>query len=214
MDKKVPLSISLLISGISGGIAEFLTNPFDFTKVRNQLNYSNRKFSVYELIKLRGVGVLFKGSLIGVQRQIIFNTIRIGLFPYVHNKLLKNKHIAFPRKIISAMITGAFAVLIISPLDTIRIQLQARNETTTIIQVIKSNNLLKLYKGFLPNLLKSTIASGIQLSSYSHFKQKLIKQFKPNAIYPHIISSLISGLLVSIAIQPLDFYRTRKMNVL
>lgn len=213
MNKNVPLPVSLLISGLSGGIAEFLTNPLDFAKVRNQLNYSNKTISVYELIKKKGISVLFKGSLVGVQRQILFNTIRIGLFPTVQNTLFKQGPATFSKKIIAGMITGAMAVLVISPLDTIRIQLQSRNDSITILQIIKSNNLLKLYKGFLPNVLRSTLASGIQLSTYSHIKQKLTKQFKPLSIYPHILSSVVSGLLVSIIVQPLDFCRTRKMNV-
>jgi solute carrier family 25 uncoupling protein 8/9 len=74
---------------------------------------------------------LWKGIFVGLQRQVIFAGLRIGLYPTVRDFIcgdLKDKSPTLYQRVISALITGAFGIAVASPTDVVKIRLQAEGK--------------------------------------------------------------------------------------
>lgn len=90
MEKKytpntLPLPLMMLSGGVAGSIAEILTIPLDTAKVRLQVQgaggqYRGMLHCVRTMAAEEGVGSLFKGLTAGLQRQMVFASLRIGLY--------------------------------------------------------------------------------------------------------------------------------------
>ena len=198
----LPFHIRFLFSGIAGGVAELITNPLDSARVLIQTRSKN--ITTEDFIKRS-----FKGSLFGFSRQIIFNSIRLGTIPLI-NKSLSFK---FPKarktktQFISAMISSVIGILCVSPLDALRV----RKQTQNINKSMNNCSLIHLYKGLLPNLVKVVLASGIQVTSYESIKSKISEPIR-NERTSVIISSLLTGTIISIIAHPFDLIKTKIMN--
>ena len=199
MHFSLPFHVRFLFSGIAGGVAELITNPFESARVLIQTRPKNMTTKAF-------IKRSFKGSLFGFSRQIIFNSIRLGTIPII-NKTLSFK---FPEakktqtQFISAMISSVIGILCVSPLDNLRVRRQTQNINKTI-------SLINLYKGLLPNIIKVVLASGIQITSYESIKSKISKQIR-NERSSVIISSLLTGTIISIIAHPFDLIKTQIMN--
>ena len=90
MEKKytpntLPLPIMMLSGGVAASIAEIVTIPLDTAKVRLQVQgvggqYHGMLHCVRTMAVEEGVGSLFKGLTAGLQRQMVFASLRIGLY--------------------------------------------------------------------------------------------------------------------------------------
>lgn len=80
------------------------------------------------VIREEGFRTLFSGLNAGLQRQIIFSGIRVGLYSPVKNAvcgpLKEGENPALYQKIIAAMITGAIAISVANPTDVVKVRLQ------------------------------------------------------------------------------------------
>ena len=90
---KQPLDLlpNMLTGGIAASIAELFTLPFDTAKVRMQIQgvevraggaikYKNTLNCITTVAKEEGPLALWKGLSPGIQRQMVFASLRIGLY--------------------------------------------------------------------------------------------------------------------------------------
>ncbi|EFC48775.1 predicted protein, partial [Naegleria gruberi] len=72
--------------------------------------------------------------------------------------------------------------------------------------------IMGLFRGSTPNVLRASILTATQLSTYDHVKHLLLKTdyFQDN-IYTHVTASLVAGLLSTITTNPADVIKTRLM---
>jgi solute carrier family 25 uncoupling protein 8/9 len=75
-----------------------------------------------------GVGSLFKGLTAGLQRQIVFASLRIGLYEPVKQLYVGENHVGMiplSKRILAALTTGAIGITVANPTDVIKIRFQA-----------------------------------------------------------------------------------------
>ena len=126
------------MASFSACVAESLTIPFDTAKVRLQIQvtpegetprYSRLMATAKTIGAEEGVPALFGGLTAGLQRQVVFAGLRIGLYIPVRNaitgELPPGQYPTLPQKIATAMVTGTIAISVANPTDLVKIKLQA-----------------------------------------------------------------------------------------
>ena len=97
-DPNLPLWVKMITAGFAGSLAEIVTIPLDTAKVRLQIQkkqevgvkqkYSGLINCVKTMVREEGGLALFKGLNAGLQRQMVFASIRIGLYEPVRNMMV------------------------------------------------------------------------------------------------------------------------------
>jgi solute carrier family 25 uncoupling protein 8/9 len=76
-----------------------------------------------------GFKSLWKGIFAGLQRQMVFAGIRVGLYPTVRDSIVgKDKAPTIWQRIIAALFTGGFGICVASPTDVVKVRLQAEGK--------------------------------------------------------------------------------------
>lgn len=83
------------------------------------------------MIAEEGFGSLFKGLTAGLQRQMVFASLRIGLYEPVKQLYVGPNHegpISVWTRILAALTTGAFGIMVANPTDVVKIRFQAEGK--------------------------------------------------------------------------------------
>ena len=94
----IPMPVLMLLSGTAASWGEFCTIPFDTAKVRLQIQdasnpqYRGLLHTLSSMVRDEGVTVPWRGVSAGIQRQMAFAPIRIGLYEPVRNFYVGDKH--------------------------------------------------------------------------------------------------------------------------
>lgn len=237
--KKLPLWALCLSGGFAGSIAEIATIPLDTAKVRLQIQGS--QINVGETPKYKGLIdtcvkvaaeegplALWKGLVAGLQRQMVFASLRIGLYDTVRDFYCGKDFQGDPplsKKILAGLTTGAFGICVANPTDVVKVRLQAEGRLPPGVpkkyngvmdayaKIYASEGLGGLWRGLLPNILRNSVINAVELASYDEIKYQLLKSgyFKDN-IYCHFAASAAAGFLAVIFGSPFDVIKTRMMN--
>jgi solute carrier family 25, member 34/35 len=79
-------------------------------------------------------------------------------------------------------------------------------------QVIRAEGVLGLMRGVSGAVPRLVVGSAVQLSTYDQSKQLVLKAGLGDHIGSHLLASMISGVLVSVAMNPFDVVSTRLYN--
>ncbi len=83
------------------------------------------------MIAEEGFSSLYKGLSAGLQRQMVFASLRIGLYEPVKQVIVGKDHqgpISVFSRILAALATGAFGIMIANPTDVVKIRFQAEGK--------------------------------------------------------------------------------------
>ena len=83
------------------------------------------------MIKEEGFASLYKGLSPGIQRQMVFASLRIGLYEPVKQFYVGKDHqgpISIFTRIAAALSTGAFAIMVANPTDVVKIRFQGEGK--------------------------------------------------------------------------------------
>lgn len=132
----LPLPIMMLSGGTAACIAEVLTIPLDTAKVRLQVQGAGGKYNgmlhcVRTMAMEEGVSSLFKGLVAGFQRQMVFASLRIGLYEPVKRFYVGENFEGFipmSYRIAAGLTTGAFGIIVANPTDVVKIRFQGEGK--------------------------------------------------------------------------------------
>jgi len=236
---KIPLWVQMLTGGLAGSIAEIATIPLDTAKVRLQIQGSQIKpgevakyrgliHCVARVAQEEGVSFLYRGLVAGLQRQMVFASLRIGLYDSVRDYYCGKDFKGDPpitKKILAGLTTGAFAISIANPTDVVKVRLQAEGRlppdvprkynsvTDAYSKIIKQEGVAGLWRGWGPNVLRNSVINAVELASYDEIKYQIISRgFLNDGIPCHFVSSAFAGFLAVIFGSPFDVVKTRMMN--
>ena len=120
-------------------LAEVATIPIDSVKVRLQLQktapgetprYSGLFGTMAKVTAEEGPFALFKGLVPGLQRQIVFNGLSIGLYVPIRDlitgELAPGVNPSLLQKLTAGIATGAFGITVANPTDVVKVRMQAQ----------------------------------------------------------------------------------------
>ena len=229
--------LQMIMSGTAASTGELATIPFDTAKVRLQnqvagpdgkLQYRGLIDTIKQMISKEGPSSLWKGSSAGVQRQMAFAPIRIGLYEPVRNFYMKDKSSdAVPSMFVrfaAGLTTSAIGITVASPTDVVKVRLQAEGRLPEGVtrryngsidayrKIVQQEGIGGLWTGYGPNLARNCVVNATELVAYDSTKNFLLstEYFEDNTI-THIASGLAAGLAATLLGSPVDVIKTRVM---
>lgn len=232
-----------ILAGTAAALAGVITNPLEVVKTRIQLqgelmsrglytvHYRNVFRAFFVIAKNEGVLSLQKGLVPAIYYQFTMNGARLGFFQFLDNiNFIRNaKGELTPHKvIIASAASGALGSFIGSPLYMIKTQLQSRSSAQIAVghqhehtsfrsafcQIYFSQGIGGLWRGASASILRTSVASSVQLSTFSMVEYYLLKNpiLQNNPLIATLFSSIIGGFTVSTAMTPFDVVSTRLYN--
>ncbi|KAJ2080506.1 Mitochondrial succinate-fumarate transporter [Coemansia sp. RSA 988] len=238
---KSTLSIHLFAGGAAGLSEALCCHPLDTIKVRMQLRNSRRVhpdvaakipksfFGVGQrIVQREGVLALYKGLGAVVTGIVPKMAIRFSSFELYKSWLADAETGKVSTTGVFIAGTGAGiteAVAVVTPMDVIKIRLQAqrhstmdpldvpkyRNAVHAAFTIIKEEGPMTFYKGVTLTALRQATNQAVNFTFYQEFK-RIARQFQgldelPS--YQHLILGGVSGAMGPLSNAPIDTIKTR-----
>ncbi|CAN1134377.1 Probable envelope ADP,ATP carrier protein, chloroplastic [Linum perenne] len=168
--------IGRLAAGACAGMTStFVTYPLDVLRLRLAVETGHRTMTEIALTMLREEGVVsfYYGlgpSLLSIAPYIAMN---FCMFDLVKKSLPEKYQQTAQASVITAVVSAAVATLTCYPLDTVRRQMQVRGAPykTFFDAFPERDGVIGLYRGFVPNALKTLPNNSIKLSTFDLVKR-------------------------------------------
>lgn len=195
--------------GVAASIAEAVTIPLDTAKVRMQIQsksasgevmYRNVFQCIGRITAEEGGSALWKGLAPGILRQMVFASIRIGMYEPVRN--LYHSGEGDPTllvKIAAGLTTGFCGIAIANPTDVVKIRIQAEGRLPAGVArrykgtidafstIARTEGIKGLWKGVVPNMFRNSIINAAELASYDQFKQTALAYGLKDTVPTHLL---------------------------
>lgn len=178
-DNKELSVIGRLAAGACAGMTStFVTYPLDVLRLRLAVEPGYRTMSevAFNMLRDEGFASFYKGlgpSLIGIAPYIAVN---FCIFDLVKKSLPEKYQKRTETSLATALISATLATLTCYPLDTVRRQMQMKGSPyKTVLDafpgIVARDGLVGLYRGFVPNALKTLPNSSIRLTTFDSVKR-------------------------------------------
>lgn len=230
-------AVKFVGAGTAACIADLITFPLDTAKVRLQIQGESKlavaaKTAQYRgvfgtmatMVKTEGPTSLYSGLVAGLQRQMSFASVRIGLYDTVKQFYTKgSEHAGIGSRLLAGCTTGAMAVAVAQPTDVVKVrfQAQARAEAGRRYQgtldayktIAREEGIRGLWKGTSPNITRNALVNCAELVTYDLIKDTLLKYNLMTDNLPcHFTSAFGAGFCTTVIASPVDVVKTRYMN--
>ncbi|XP_055138879.1 putative mitochondrial transporter UCP3 isoform X2 [Symphalangus syndactylus] len=201
------MAVKFLGAGTAACFADLLTFPLDTAKVRLQIQGENQAAQTARLVQYRGVlGTIltmvrtegpcspYNGLVAGLQRQMSFASIRIGLYDSVKQVYTPKgaDNSSLTTRILAGCTTGAMAVTCAQPTDVVKVRFQASIHLGPSGSDRKYNGTMDAYR---------TIA-----------REEGVRGLWKDNFPCHFVSAFGAGFCATVVASPVDVVKTRYMN--
>jgi len=187
--------------------------------------YSGLVGTICTISRTEGSRALYNGLVPGLQRQMCFASVRIGLYDTFKQLYVRKFNVGdssvgqFGIRMLAGCTTGALAVACAQPTDVVKVRMQAARSGryTGVLQaystIAAKEGIRGLWKGMSPNVARSCIVNCSELVTYDLIKEELIASGLLSDNVPcHFAAGTGAGLVTTIIASPVDVIKTRFMN--
>ncbi|KAI9544846.1 Mitochondrial uncoupling protein 2 [Dissostichus eleginoides] len=234
------VAVKVFSAGAAGCVADLVTFPLDTAKVRLQIQGESKpslkgqrmKFrgvfgTIFTMVKTEGPRSLYSGLVAGLQRQMSFASVRIGLYDSMKQFYSRGSESAgIGTRIMAGCTTGAMAVTFAQPTDVVKIRFQAQSrllESGSVKRysstfhayrtIARDEGIRGLWKGALPNITRNAIVNCSELVTYDIIKELILKnKLMTDNMQCHFVAGFAAGFCTTIVASPVDVVKTRFMN--
>lgn len=201
---------SYLYGFIGGALGCIMSHPFDTIRVRIQTKSNIYSKSILKCVKLtykEGIRTFYKGIIpplfgIGFEKCLVFGTYDLI------NKTMPMKTNKIKKDIISGGIAGLTATLIVTPIDAIKINMQANNMNfMACLKILLTTN--QLYKGINSTFFREVPGFAIYFTTYNYLNEKISTVNK----YKTFLLGGLSGCFSWLFIYPSDVIKARMQSL-
>ncbi|XP_055975138.1 mitochondrial brown fat uncoupling protein 1 [Sorex fumeus] len=230
------MPVKIFSAGVSACLADIITFPLDTAKVRLQVQgespnapgvkYKGVLGTIATVAKTEGPLKLYGGLPAGIQRQISFASLRIGLYDSVQEyfNIQKDAPATLGNKITAGLMTGGVAVFVGQPTEVAKVRMQAQSKLhwfkprytgtyNAYYVIVTTEGILGLWKGTSLNLTRNVIINCTELVVYDVLKNALVKNnLLADDVPCHFVSALVAGFCTTALSSPVDVVKTRFIN--
>ncbi|KPP61083.1 mitochondrial uncoupling protein 2-like [Scleropages formosus] len=225
-------------AGTAACIADLVTFPLDTAKVRLQIqgeSKSTEKSSgvryrgvfgtIATMVRVEGPRSLYSGLVAGLQRQMSFASVRIGLYDSMKQfYTYGSENAGVASRLMAGCTTGAMAVAFAQPTDVVKVRFQAQMRGTSETKryngtmdayktIAQDEGVRGLWKGCTPNIIRNAIVNCSELVTYDIIKELILKYDLMTDNLPcHFTAAFGAGFCTTIVASPVDVVKTRFMN--
>ncbi|KAG8539898.1 hypothetical protein GDO81_020142 [Engystomops pustulosus] len=176
------------------------------------------------MVKTEGPRSLYNGLVAGLQRQMSFASVRIGLYDSVKQFYTKgSEHVGIGSRLLAGCTTGAMAVAIAQPTDVVKVRFQAQANVSSARRykgtmdayktIAREEGMRGLWKGTAPNITRNALVNCTELVTYDLIKDALLNSNLMSDTLPcHFTSAFGAGFCTTVIASPVDVVKTRYMN--
>uniref|UniRef100_A0A8C3TMI7 UCP3 protein n=1 Tax=Catharus ustulatus TaxID=91951 RepID=A0A8C3TMI7_CATUS len=234
---EVPPTITMkfISAGMAGCIADLCTFPLDTAKVRLQIQgevriprtissveYWGVVGTLSTMVRTEGARSLYRGLAAGLQRQMGFSSISIGLYDPVKQLYTPKgaESTGVGTRILAGCTTGAVAVACAQPTDVVKVRFQASaalsdsapRYSSTVDATAPSPG-RRGSAGTLPNIARNAVINCGELVTYDIIKDALLRaQLMADNVPCHFVAAFGAGFCATVVASPVDVVKTRYMN--
>jgi len=229
-----------LSAGTAASIAETCTISIDTAKVRLQIQgqtpnvakpYTSMSNCLQRIAAEEGVAALFKGLVPGISRQMVFASLRLGMYEPIRNFYYTklegggdSSKSGLSTKILAGLTTGALAMCVAQPTDLVKIRLQAQGRLPAgqkplysgmvdcVRKTIAADGIAGLWRGLGPNVCRNSVINAAELATYDQIKQLLLGVGLSDSPSTHCVSAFSAGFAATCIGSPFDVVKTRVMQ--
>ncbi|XP_063060567.1 mitochondrial uncoupling protein 2-like [Engraulis encrasicolus] len=225
-------------AGTAACIADLVTFPLDTAKVRLQIQGESKSNDGIKVQKYRGVfgtistmvktegpRSLYSGLAAGLQRQMSFASIRIGLYDSMKQFYTRGSdNTSISCRLMAGCTTGAMAVALAQPTDVVKVRFQAQVREADGVKrysgtidayktIARDEGVKGLWKGCFPNITRNAIVNCSELVTYDLIKELILKYDLLSDDLPcHFSAAFMAGFCTTVVASPVDVVKTRFMN--
>jgi hypothetical protein len=218
----------------SSMIATVCIQPIDTIKVRLQLMSQGKDKPspvsiARNIVSKGGFFNLYDGLSAGLLRQLVYGTLRLGLFTSFEQHLerkAREQHttLGFGGRAIAGIGAGAIAALIGNPTEVALVRMQSdgmlpsqqrrnyRSAFDALVRVAKEEGIFALWKGSAPTIIRAMSSNFGQLTFFSESKYQLRKHYSLSPEVTTALAAAIAGFAGAFISLPFDFVKTRLQN--
>jgi len=193
--------------------------------------YNGMVGTVMTISRQEGPKALYNGLCAGLQRQMCFAGIRIGLYDSIKSLYQKqldgghNNTAGIAVRISAGITTGGLAVLFAQPTDVVKVRMQAQVKSVTggrprysgtmnaYSTIARKEGMAGLWKGTLPNVSRNAIVNVAEIVCYDVFKEYILtSQLMKDGVPCHFTAAVMAGFCTTVVASPVDVVKTRFMN--
>jgi len=233
-------AVKFVGAGTAACIADLFTFPLDTAKVRLQIQgeakgaagssngaavkYRGVFGTITTMVRTEGARSLYNGLVAGLQRQMSFASVRIGLYDSVKQFYTKGSdHVGIGSRLLAGCTTGAMAVTLAQPTDVVKVRFQAQASSSGPTRyhgtmdayktIARQEGIRGLWRGTGPNIARNAIVNCTELVTYDLIKDALIRSTPLTDDLPcHFTSAFGAGFCTTVIASPVDVVKTRYMN--
>ncbi|KAK1800777.1 hypothetical protein P4O66_005964, partial [Electrophorus voltai] len=189
------------------------------------LKYRGVFGTIATMVRTEGPRSLYSGLVAGLQRQMSFASVRIGLYDSMKQFYTRgSENVSVGTRLLAGCTTGAMAVAFAQPTDVVKVRFQAQvrmaegakryNSTMDAYRTIARDEGVKgLWKGCIPNITRNAIVNCAELVTYDILKELILKYDLLTDNLPcHFTAAFGAGFCTTIVASPVDVVKTRFMN--
>jgi len=210
-------------------IATSAIQPIDFIKVQIQVQseMGNKGLNpitiAKQVIKDQGsVFALYKGLDSALMRQMVYTSIRFGLFYEIKDRIKhsKGREANAFENAAASLLSGAVGSLAGNPFDLALVRMQSdnnlpenekrkyKNVFDAVSRTVKEEGVLTLWRGCLPTVARAMAMNFAMMTSFEEAK-KFIGNYVSNNLSKSILSSFVSGFCGAFLSLPFDNVKTK-----
>lgn len=227
---QLPLVYSMPLSTCGGVVAWLFAHPFELTKNRLMLASANPAERapttisvVRDIVSKNGPTGLFNGLSAGISRQIVYATLRLGLYQPVLDAVTGGAPAAavtVSQRVVAGAVSGSFAAFCSCPVEVALVRMTRASAADrkgllpTIFGIGRNEGVLAFWKGSTPLICRAAIVGVCQVAFYHQVKAwlKLLHlDSNMSETNQYLVASGTTGLFYSAVTMPVEAARVRMM---
>ncbi|KAM0727224.1 Mitochondrial uncoupling protein Bmcp [Formica fusca] len=184
-------TINIVCAALAGAISSAIANPTDVVKIRMQVTGSVTNVSLFtcfqDVYKHEGIRGLWRGVGPTAQRAAVIAAVELPIYDYTKNKCMSILGNSISNHFVSSFAASMGSAVASTPIDVIRTRLMnqrrvhvANNKLSShiyngsidcLVQTIKYEGVLALYKGFVPTWFRMGPWNIIFFITYEQLKR-------------------------------------------
>lgn len=200
--------------------------------VKQALKYRGMSGTIATMCREEGPRSLYRGLAPGLHRQLVFASIRIGLYDdvkriyaeaFTGRSVPPDESVNVGIRVAAGVTTGAFAITCAQPTDVVKVRMQAQrgggapvryaSPTHAYRAIATAEGVRGLWKGLMPNIARNCIVNAAELVTYDIVKETLLRRkLLSDNMVCHFVSAFGAGFCATVVASPVDVVKTRFMN--
>ncbi|TGZ46998.1 uncoupling protein Bmcp mitochondrial isoform X2 [Temnothorax americanus] len=185
------VTINIVCAALAGAMSSAIANPTDVVKVRMQVTGNETNASLFtcfqDVYRHEGVRGLWRGVGPTAQRAAVIAAVELPIYDYTKSKFMNVLGNSVSNHFASSFIASMGSAVASTPIDVIRTRLMNQRRVHMVgtkpssyiysgsmdclVQTIKNEGILALYKGFIPTWFRMGPWNIIFFITYEQLKQ-------------------------------------------